>query len=119
MSKESDTLKTSKKVDEEKSFSWSKDEKDTSKKIYGCEIITERCSLEDIKNGNYPYDTYLISYMSGGKVFNDLTRSQKSVQLFDMYWDKFKHNLLSIKFANGKINPNSWNVKPTSKKKKK
>ena len=47
---------------EEDSFSWSSDEKESAKRIYNCEILIERCSMEEAKKGNYHNDAYLVSY---------------------------------------------------------
>jgi hypothetical protein len=120
MNAEKETTKKNKSESnkEEESFSWSPAEKESAKRLYNCEILIERCSISEAKKGNYPNDAYLVSYESGGKLFYDLTRAHKRVNIFDMYWDKFKTNFKGIDFAFGKINPKLWGQKPEKKKKK-
>ena len=49
----------------------------------------------------------------------DLTRSQKAVSIFNMYWDKFQDGLKAIEYGQGTYNPKLWGeVAKTSKKKK-
>ena len=40
------------------------------------------------------------------------------VDVFDMYWDKYKEGLQDISFAEGNIKPSLWNRKPTPPEKK-
>ena len=47
----------------------------------------------------------------------DLTRGSK-VNIFDMYWDKFKEGLQNITFGKGNIRPNIWGYQSPSPKKK-
>lgn len=104
---------------EEDSLSWTPEEKEEVKKKYNCEILIQRCTIVEAKKGNYPNDAYLVSYESGGKLFYDLTRAHKKVQLFDMYWDKFRNNFKAIDLGFGKINPKLWGQKAEKEKKKK
>ena len=99
--------------------SWTAVEKESSKQRYGCEIMIENGSWEQVSTTDCPNDARIIKYEVDGQVRYDLTRSQKEVKIFDMYWDKFGSNLKSIDFGNGRINPKLWGYKaPESKKRK-
>ena len=98
---------------------WSKEEKEKLGPEYGCNIVVEDGSLEDVRTKKAPTDCYIVKYLYEDKIHFDLTRGTK-VTLFDMYWDKFKGGLKSIDYGNGTIKPNLWGYQaPPSKKKRK
>ena len=96
---------------------WTQEERDSSREKYGCEIIVENGSTEEIYTTNAPNDTFVVSYVYMNKVCMDLTRGYK-VNIFDMYWDKFKEELQNISFGKGNIRPNVWGYQAPVKKKK-
>ena len=103
---------------------WSTEEKSKIKSEYGCEMLVENGSMQDVCSPEYPTDAYIISYSvfeSGklGETKYDLTRGTKT-NLFDMYYDKFKHGLKNIEYGKGTISPKVWGhrVKQASKKKR-
>ena len=99
---------------------WSKEEKEKLGPEYGCNIVVEDGSLEDVRTKKAPTDCYIVKYLYEDKIHFDLTRGTK-VTLFDMYWDKFKDGLKSIEYGNGTIKPNLWGYqssKPKGKKRK-
>ena len=98
---------------------WSNQERETSKSLYGCEILQERCKKEDSKNTQLPIDSYLITYMIDENTFHDIVRTSKRVSVFDMYYDKFGNCLKSIEWTDGKISPRLWGYKPPQTKKRK
>tara|TARA_B100001250_G_scaffold55443_1_gene42852 strand:- start:60 stop:410 length:351 start_codon:yes stop_codon:yes gene_type:complete len=104
----------------EKKIIWSKEERDGTKEKYGCELLIESGSLKDVSTKNFPTDAYVIKYVYDDNIHYDLTRGTK-VNLFDMYWDKFKSGLKSIDYGMGTIKPNLWRYQSpkTSKKKRK
>ena len=104
---------------ENKKSIWSQEEKELSGSLYGCEILLEKCSLEDTKNKNLPSDTYIVSYYCDEQVCCDLTRSGKMSNIFDMYWDKIDNNLISITYGNGAISPRNWGYQSPKNKKRK
>ena len=102
----------------EKKMVWTKEERDSLKEIYGCEILIENGSHDDVKIKRAPSDAYIIKYMYEDKIHFDLTRGTK-IKLFDMYWDKFKGGIQSIDYGKGSIKPNLWGYQsPTTRKKK-
>jgi len=98
---------------------WSNQERETSKSLYGCEILHERCKKEDSKNNQLPSDSYLITYTIDESTCYDIVRTSKQVNVFDMYYDKFKDSLQSIEWTNGRISPRLWGYKPPQTKKRK
>jgi len=98
---------------------WTQLEKDESKKKYGCEILVSNGSWEEVSIKDAPNDARIVTYLVDGDKCFDLTRSQKEVRIFDMYWDKFRKNLLKIQFGFGRTNPKTWGYEAPKDKKKK
>tara|TARA_R100000742_G_C4159792_1_gene1827 strand:- start:38 stop:397 length:360 start_codon:yes stop_codon:yes gene_type:complete len=98
---------------------WTDEEKDNRKSLYGCDILIENGSLDDVNTKNAPSDALIVKYVHDDSIRYDLTRGPK-VKMFDMYWDKMKGDLKNINFGNGNIKPNLWGYQaPKSKKKRK
>ena len=105
---------------EEKSMeSWTTSEKENSKQKYGVEIMIANGTWEQVNTKECPNDARIVTYVVDGETRYDLTRSQKAVSIFDMYWDKYKHDLKSIDFGHGNISPKLWGNKPKKDKKRK
>ena len=104
-------------TEEKKKCIWSKEEKERVGSQYGCDIVVEDGSIEDVSTKKAPTDAYIIKYLYEDNIHYDLTRGTK-VSLFDMYWDKFKGGLQSIGYGNGGIKPNLWGYQAPAKKKK-
>ena len=99
---------------------WTKTEKESLKEMYGTEILVENGSPADVMTREAPTDASIVSYMVDEKIHQDLTRGSR-VKLFDMYYDKFKGDLKSIQFGNGRISAKLWGYQsknPKGKKKK-
>ena len=60
-------LKETETKTEEKKIIWSKTEKDASKEIYGCEIIVENGSKQDIHTREAPTDCLIVTYELDGQ----------------------------------------------------
>lgn len=88
-------------------------------KKYGCEILVVNATEEQIKDKNMPTDARIVKYQYEGKVFTDICRSGKQVNIFDLYYDQFgKGSLLSITFGYGTVNPRNWGYVQQNNKKK-
>tara|TARA_R100001460_G_scaffold102809_1_gene147549 strand:+ start:861 stop:1217 length:357 start_codon:yes stop_codon:yes gene_type:complete len=111
-------LKETETKTEEKKVIWSKKEKDASKEIYGCEIIVENGSKQDIHTTEAPSDGMIVTYEIDGETYQDLTRGSRT-SIFDMYYDKFKKGLKIIDYGYGTIKPNLWGYQTQGPKKKK
>ena len=103
---------------EEKKIIWSKKEKDASKDTYGCEIIVENGSKQDIQTREAPTDCLIVTYEFNGETHQDLTRGTR-VSIFDMYYDKFKSGLKKIDYGYGTTKPNLWGYQSAQGPKKK
>ena len=111
-------LKETETKTEEKKVIWSKKEKDASKEIYGCEIIVENGSKQDIHTTEAPSDGMIVTYEIDGETYQDLTRGSRT-SIFDTYYDKFKKGLKIIDYGYGTIKPNLWGYQTQGPKKKK
>ena len=85
-------VKDEKKMETKETF-WTTTEKETSKQMYGCEILIENGSLDEVMTTDAPSDAWIVTYEIDGTPHRDLTRGTR-VKLFDMYYDKFKICLL-------------------------
>ena len=106
---------------ERKETVWSKQEKESCKEKYGCEVIIDNGTLDDVSIKHVPSDACIVKYLFEDKVRFDLTRGTM-MSIFDMYYDRFKKDALhSISYGNGTIKPNlsNYQTAPTKKKKRK
>ena len=98
---------------------WSKEEKETSKTKYACEILVSNGSLADVHTTDAPNDAWVVKYIVDNKECLDLSRGTRT-KLFDMYWDKFSKGLKSIEYGSGTVSPKLWGYQsPNTPKRKK
>jgi len=100
------------------------EEKDSSSQVvpkqYGCEILLEKATLQQLKDPSYPTDAYIVSYIVDEKKYTDLCRGGKRVSIFDLYYDKYGAGTIqSIEWGYGKVSPKLWGYKAPEKKKRK
>ena len=106
------TTKTEKKAEPPKQI-----EKNTAK--YSCQIILEKTTFEKAEDRHLPTDAFNVRYVADGKEYLDVTRAEKMVYIFNMYYDGYgKGAILSIDYGAGSIRPNLWGIKPVEKKKR-
>ena len=87
---------------------------------YSCQILQEKTTLEAANDKSLPNDARLVWYIVDGVEHIDLTRCRKTVELFDMYYDKYgKGAIQKIEFGYGTVNPKLWGYKSKDKDKKK
>ena len=114
------TTKTKPEPKEKKELIWTSQEKENHKSEYGCEIIVENGTLEQVSTTSAPTDACIVTSEYNEKVCLDLTRGSR-VHLFDMYYHKFKTGLKIIDYGKGTIKPAIWgynNPKTKTKKRK-
>ena len=97
---------------------WTKEERESSKDKYCCEILVSNGSLADVNSVQVPTDAFIIKYVVDDKTILDLSRGTKT-KLFDMYWDKFKGGLKSIEYGKGTVSPKLWGYQTKTARKKK
>ena len=109
------TTKTEKKAAEE----LKKPEKKFDTSVYSCEIILEKTTPEKADDRNLPTDAFNVFYVVEGKQLLDVTRSEKMVNVFDMYYDRYgKGAVQKIEYGHGTIRPNLWGLKAPEKKRR-
>lgn len=86
---------------------------------YGCEILVEDGTWEQVCTREAPNDCRIITYISGSKTCYDLTRGPKVSKIFDMYWDKYREGIKKIEFSQGRISPKLWGAQKQEKRKRK
>jgi len=107
------------KVAEKEMAQWTPEEKKEIPSQYGCELLFERTTLQQIKDPSLPSDAYIVIYRVNNETFMDLCRGRK-VNIFDMYYDKFgPGSVQKIDWGYGKVNPRLWGYKKSEGKKKK
>jgi hypothetical protein len=99
--------------------SWTTSEKQNSKKKYGVEIMIDNGTWEQVNTKECPNDASIITYVVDGETRYDLTRGQKAVSIFNMYYDKFRNGMKSISYGKGTYNPKTWGIEPPKTKSKK
>jgi hypothetical protein len=76
------------------------------------------CDPSVAQDRSLPYTAYLVEYLQDGMTKFDLVMSGKRVEIFDHYWDLYRHDLISITQSEGRMNPKLYNPNQNSKKKK-
>ena len=87
---------------------------------YSCEIVLEKTTKEKANDKSFPTDAFNVTYIHEGQTYLDVTRSEKMVNVFDMYYDRYgKDCVQKIDFGHGTVNPGQWGYKAPTKKVKK
>jgi len=81
----------------------------------GIRMIHKDCDPSLAENKNLPYTSFLIEYLQDGMTKFDIASGNKQVDIFDHYWDNYRHDLINMTQTEGRINPKMWN--PPSEKK--
>ena len=82
-------------------------------------ILHQDCDPELSNDRTLPYNSYLVSYEVDNTISHDLIITNKKIEIFDYYWDRYREGLIGWKQSEGRINPKVWgNIKPNTNKKK-
>ena len=96
-----------------------KEEKKFDTSAYSCEVIFEKTTKEKADDKQLPTDAFNVFYTVDGKEHLDVTRSEKMVNVFDMYYDRYgKGAVQRIDYGHGTVRPNLWGAKAPAKQKK-
>ena len=82
-------------------------------------ILHQDCNPELANDTGLPYTAYLITYKLDGKICHDIAIGAKQVEIFDHYWDNYRHDFIDMKQTEGRINPKLWGNQTKDSKKKK
>ena len=97
-----------------------KPEKKFDPSTYSCEIILEKTTLDKTQDKKLPTDAFNVTYVVEGEKLLDVTRSEKMVNVFDMYYDRYgKDAIQKIDYGYGTIRPNLWGARAIPPKRKK
>ena len=90
------------------------------KEDYHCQVILEKTTYDKANDKQLPSDAFNVRYVVEGKEYLDVVRSEKMMNVFDRYYDKYgKGAVQKIDYGHGTIRPNLWNVKPPERKRRK
>jgi hypothetical protein len=81
-------------------------------------ILHRDCDPTLAQDRTLPYTAYLVEYLQDGMTHFDIVVSSKRVEIFDHYWDLYRHDLIRMTQTEGRVNPKIWGNKPNEKKKK-
>ena len=84
--------------------------------LTGIKILKQNCDPKDAEDKSLPYTAFLVEYKQDGKPVYDIAIGNKSVDLFDYYYDLYKKNFIRFTQSAGIVNPKLWND-PTQPKK--
>jgi hypothetical protein len=82
-------------------------------------ILQKDCSPEVAEDRKLPYTTYLVTYKLDGMIHYDLVITDKQIEIFDYYWDRYREDLISFKQSEGRTNPKLWDPPKKQENKKK
>lgn len=80
--------------------------------------IHKDCDPSLAQDRSLPYTAYLVEYLQDGITKFDIVWGNKRVEIFDYYWDLYRHDLISMTQTEGRINPKLWQD-PSSKENQK
>tara|TARA_B100000424_G_scaffold239697_1_gene206627 strand:+ start:951 stop:1271 length:321 start_codon:yes stop_codon:yes gene_type:complete len=86
---------------------------------YSCQVLLEKCTLDQAKDKSFPTDARIVRYKVDDKDYIDVARSAKASNIFDLYFDTYGMGALqAIDYGYGTISPGQWGYKSPSKSKK-
>jgi hypothetical protein len=82
----------------------------------GCTIIHENCDPDLAQDRSLPNNAFIVEYKLDGATCYDIASGQGQVDIFDVYWDKYHRDFVTMKQTEGRTNPKMWGVTPKKKK---
>lgn len=82
-------------------------------------ILHQDCDPTLAQDRSLPYTSYLVEYLQDGITKFDIVTSKKKVDIFDHYWDNYRHDFVNMTQSEGRINPKLWGNSPSKESKKK
>lgn len=94
---------------------WSLDEKQNLPSKYGCRILLEGATMDQLKDKSWPNNAYIVRYRLNGQIYRDLCQGTRS-KVFDLYYDKFGKEVIEhIDWGYGTVSPKIWGYQPKNK----
>ena len=83
----------------------------------GVKIIHQDCDASLGQDRSLPYTAFLVEYLQDGITKFDIVSAAKQVDIFDYYWDLYRHDFRNMTQSEGRANPKLWQD-PKAKDKK-
>ena len=83
----------------------------------GVKIIHQDCDATLGQDRSLPYTAFLVEYLQDGITKFDIVSAAKKVDIFDYYWDLYRHDFRNMTQTEGRMNPKLWQD-PKAKDKK-
>jgi hypothetical protein len=77
------------------------------------------CDITLADDRTLPYTAYLVTYKVEEVLKYDVVVTDKTCDIFDHYWDKYREGFVSYKQSEGRVNPRLWNSHPREQPKEK
>lgn len=81
-------------------------------------VLHSDCDPSLANDKSLPYTAYLIEYLQDGMTKFDIAIGRNRVEIFDHYWDNYRHDFKNMTQTEGRVNPKLWGIKPKESKKK-
>ena len=85
----------------------------------GIKMIHQDCDPSLAQDRSLPYTAYMVEYKQDGITKFDICSANKRVDIFDHYWDNYRHDFVTMNQTEGRTNPKLWGYKAPDDKKKK
>jgi len=82
-------------------------------------ILHQNCDPALAEDRTLPYNAYIVKYTDDEVYCYDIVISNKQVDIFDYYWDRYREGLIKFKQTEGRVNPKLWASHKSSEEKKK
>jgi hypothetical protein len=74
----------------------------------GCKVLHSDCDPTLAQDRSLPYTAFLVEYAQDGMTKFDIVTAAKQVDIFDDYWDKYRHDFRTMTQTEGRVNPKLW-----------
>lgn len=98
---------------------WSMDELQNLPPQYGCRILLEKATMNQLNDKSWPNNAYIVTYKLNDKMHKDLCMGHRA-KIFDLYYDKFGKDVIqNIDWGYGTVSPKIWGSQSKTKEDKK
>lgn len=71
-------------------------------------IIHAQCDPSLAQDRTLPHTAYLVEYVQDGQTMFDIVVATKRVDIFDHYWDNYRHDFVNMTQTEGRVSPKLW-----------
>ena len=71
-------------------------------------IIHAQCDPSLAQDRSLPHTAYLVEYVQDGQTMFDIVVATKRVDIFDHYWDNYRHDFVNMTQTEGRVSPKLW-----------